>query len=443
MTPDPAQVGRASVRSANLPTHRGQSVRLPPLLNTKDDFDCWRKRLSDPASLIVLDLFCGAGGMSLGFANEGFVIGAGIDTDEQACETFAANFPAKAPQLDLSAVRCSDDAREVINRLDLPRVDIIVGGPPCQGFSVVGRARIRALPEKERRLELLRRNELYAQFFHFVAAAEPLMFIMENVQTMTSWEDGVYFQDMLDRARDLHYETFTDVLDARDYGVPQARRRQFIVGSPVGRVFRFPIPRTPKPFSLMDAIGDLPTLSAPSLTETLTYGARQTGPYQQLMRSRVNPDEADLIHDHIVRPVRDDDRDIFLAMKPGDRYIDIDPAYQRYSTASFTDKYYKLLPDAPCVTITAHMAKDGYRYIHPDCDQCRTLSVREAARVQSFDDAFRFAGHRSSRYRQIGNAVPPLLAQEIAVRVRRAIRAGGRQLRLPLPENVVIPSDRA
>jgi len=98
----------------------------------------------------------------------------------------------------------------------------------------------------------------------------------------------------------------------------------------------------------------LPPVSAPSLTETLAYTARQKGPYQQLMRSRVNPDESALIRDHIVRPVRNDDRDIFLAMKPGDRYIDIDPAYQRYSTASFADKYYKLLPDAPCVTITAH-----------------------------------------------------------------------------------------
>jgi len=159
---------------------------------------------------------------------------------------------------------------------------------------------------------------------------------------------------MLDKAHDLHYETFTDVLDARDYGVPQSRRRQFIVGSPVGRVFRFPAPRTPRPFSLRDAIGDLPPVSAPSLTETLAYTARQKGPYQQLMRNRVNPDESALIRDHIVRPVRNDDRDIFLAMKPGDRYIDIDPAYQRYSTASFADKYYKLLPDAPCVTITAH-----------------------------------------------------------------------------------------
>jgi len=192
--PGSADNRRAKVRSANLPTHRGQAVHPLPRLTSQIDFDLWQERLHDPVSLIVLDLFCGAGGMSLGFADEGFVIGAGLDADEQACETFAANFPARALRLNLSDVKCPDDARDVIKRLDLPRVDIIIGGPPCQGFSVVGRARICALPEEERRLELLKRNELYVQFFHFVAGAEPLMFVMENVQTMTSWEDGIYSQ---------------------------------------------------------------------------------------------------------------------------------------------------------------------------------------------------------------------------------------------------------
>jgi DNA (cytosine-5)-methyltransferase 1 len=172
---------------------------------------------------------------------------------------------------------------------------------------------------------------------------------------------------MLDKAHDLHYETFTDVLDARDYGVPQSRRRQFIVGSPVGRVFRFPAPRTrgPSLFEMPSAI--CPRVGSFADGDTGIYREAK-GPYQQLMRSRVNPDESALIRDHIVRPVRNDDRDIFLAMKPGDRYIDIDPAYQRYSTASFADKYYKLLPDAlasrlprtksPCAT-TARWRRDA------------------------------------------------------------------------------------
>ena len=109
-------------------------------------------------------------------------------------------------------------------------------------------------------------------------------------------------------------------------------------------------------------------------------------------------------------------------MQPGDRYIDIPEEYRRYNSNSFKDKYYKLPPDEPVVTITAHMAKDGYRYIHWDATQCRTLSVREAARIQSFGDHFRFAGFRSSRFWQIGNAVPPLMAEEIAKQVMRACR---------------------
>jgi DNA (cytosine-5)-methyltransferase 1 len=103
------------------------------------------------------------------------------------------------------------------------------------------------------------------------------------------------------------------------------------------------------------------------------------------------------------------------------RYRDIDPRYQRYDTRSFYDRYLMLNPDEPCNTITAHMAKDGYRYIHWDTMQHRTLSVREAARTQSFGDHFRFAGHRTNRYIQIGNAVPPLLAEAIGRQVKRAI----------------------
>lgn len=430
----PAHVRPGKIRSANLPTHRGQAVRLEPLLQGEEPLAQWQSRVDDPAELIVLDLFCGAGGMSQGFASEGFFVAAGIDSDPVTCETHAANFSSKTLCLDLSGVQSTEQAKEILKQLGIPRVDVIVGGPPCQGFSIVGRARIRSLPKEEQRKEILKRNHLYRPFFHFVEAAQPLLFALENVQTMKSWESGSVFGDMLEIAARLDYETYTDVLNAADYGVPQLRRRQFVVGSHVGRAFRFPSPRFPMPVTLEEAIGDLPHVSAPSLYETIPYTPRRIGLYQQLMRSRVPQEDAELVHDHVVRPVRDDDREIFSTMEPGHRYIDIDARYRRYKTDSFVDKYYMLKPDAPCVTITAHMAKDGYRYIHWDREQCRTLSVREAARAQSFDDAFRFAGHRSSRYRQIGNAVPPLLAQELAISVRRAIKAGGRQLFLPFQE---------
>jgi DNA (cytosine-5)-methyltransferase 1 len=109
-------------------------------------------------------------------------------------------------------------------------------------------------------------------------------------------------------------------------------------------------------------------------------------------------------------------------MKPGDRYIDIEEQYRRYNADTFKDKYYMLRPDAPGVTITAHLAKDGYRYIHWDIEQHRTISVREAARIQSFGDHFHFTGSRSARFRQIGNAVPPLLAGAIAEQIHLALQ---------------------
>jgi DNA (cytosine-5)-methyltransferase 1 len=434
VTSDAVRPERGTIRSANLPTHRGIAVRLPPLLVGDDALATWHRRLASRDTLIVLDLFCGAGGMSLGFDSEGFFTAAAIDSEPMACETFAANFPAHVRCHDLSTVTSAEQARAIIRDLGLPRVDVVIGGPPCQGFSIGGRSRIRTLPNEEHRQRILQRNDLYRPFFHFVEAARPLMFVMENVSAIKSWEDGSYFADILNSAARIGYDTLKEVLNAADFGVPQIRRRQFLVGSRIGRVFRFPTPRPVDPVTLLEAIGDLPTVQAPSLEETRPYCPRQTGPYQQLMRSRVPPAEQALIHDHVVRPVREDDRDVFRAMQPGHRYIDIDPRYHRYRADTFKDKYYMLRPDEPCVTITAHLAKDGYRYIHWDVDQCRTISVREAARIQSFDDAFRFAGHRTNRYRQIGNAVPPLLAREIAVRVRRAIR-GPWQLSLPWYES--------
>jgi len=411
-----------AVVSKNLPSERGPDIRLTPRINDTDTLDRWRTAVTDAKALTVLDLFCGAGGMSSGFEAEGFVVVGGIDADVRAVETFAANHASKGVCHDLSQITSPDDARAFVESHDIPHPHVLVGGPPCQGFSIVGRARIRSLSSADQ-LRLLARNELYNHFFSFVEALQPLIFIIENVPAIKSLRSGFYFEDILQKTRALGYEPYERVLDASQHGVPQYRRRQFIVGSRIG-MFRFPSPRRTTSVSLEEAIGDLPSVTAPSLIETLPYVPRHTGPYQQLMRSRVPKEEAEFIHDHVVRPIRDDDRRAFLKLPPGGRYIDLDPEDQRYSVDSFKDKYYKLRPDTPSVTVTAHMAKDGYRYIHWDNDQCRTLSVREAARIQSFDDSYRFAGHRSSRYRQIGNAVPPLLARELAVRVRRAIMGG-------------------
>lgn len=398
------------IRSADLPSVRGTCVRLPARLDNAEVQAQWQEKLRDPSVPKIVDLFAGAGGMSEGFVEEGFTVAAALDHDQFACESFAANIPAKVICTDISSI---ENPTAIINEFDYSAIDVIVGGPPCQGFSTVGRARILSLEEEQQQV-LLARNELYQQYFRFIEHFRPAFFVMENVPALLNFNDGAYFTGIQEECERLGYVWEHKTINAADYGVPQLRRRLIVIGSRVGRIFRWPR-ATHEPVTLRDAIGDLPVVQAPSMIECLPYEPQnELSRYQQLMRSRVPAEDRDKIYDHLVRPVREDDRHIFSLMQPGHRYIDIPEEYRRYNSASFKDKYYKLLPDQACVTITAHMARDGYRYIHWDNNQCRTLSVREAARAQSFGDHYRFAGFRSSRFRQIGNAVPPLMARAIA-----------------------------
>lgn len=427
---------RAVVRSKNLSTHRGSRVRLQPGLRGEEATSAWQTALVEPESLLAIDLFCGAGGLSYGFQQAGFIIAAGIDNDMDACETHAANCFSRTLCLDIQTVK---SPQALMEELEVPRVDVIIGGPPCQGFSLAGQARIRSL-SKEMQDEIHARNYLYREFVRFVGDLKPLFFLLENVPHLNSFSDGIIARAIARDFDALGYCVYSPLLlEAADFGVPQKRRRLFIIGSRVGWVYRPPRPThgTVRPVrTLADAIADLPPVQAPSLVEELVYTPCErpdldvSGEYAALMRSAIPPSQQTVLFDHVVRPVREDDAEIFCAMRPGDRYRDVDPRYRRYALKRsqrdgryhFADRYYKLRWDQPCGTITAHMAKDGYRYIYPDHDQARTLSVREAARVQSFPDHFRFAGYRTSRFRQIGNAVPPLLAEAIARALARAIR---------------------
>ena len=408
------------IRSKNLASTPGNIIALPSRLDNSVEKEHWLQDLCNPEIPKVLDLFCGAGGFSEGFVNTGFTVVAGIDHTPAALNTFAANIAARTFLTDISEI---EDPQTIVEGLKIGGIDVIIGGPPCQGFSQVGQARIRSLDEDEQ-LKLLARNELYSQFFRFVEIFHPSFFVMENVPNLLTFENKAYIQAIQKESERLGYSIDFRILDASDYGVPQVRRRLIVVGSLNGRLFYWPRTINEKDkVSLTDAIGDLPAVKPPQLEECLEYApVSKLTSYQQLMRCRVPLAEKQFIRDHVVRPVREDDIVIFSNMKPGDRYTDIDPRYQRYNAESFKDKYYMLKPDAPGVTITAHLDKDGYRYIHWDSSQHRTISVREAARIQSFGDHFRFAGGRSARFRQIGNAVPPIMAEKIAEQIKRAIK---------------------
>lgn len=467
---------RACRRSADLPTTRGVCVRLGPRLKKDGGPEAWEKRVRDRHQLVVLDLFCGAGGLSQGFHDAGFFIAAGIDADPRCVETFVANFLAKGAVRDLTGITDTGVRSLVHDELEIPRVDVIVGGPPCQGFAGVGRAKIRSLAD-EYRQRLARRDHLYREFVQFVESLQPLCFVMENVPHLASFQDGRIAARIREDFDRIGYEIGTIdrpgeplFLDAEDFGVPQTRKRLFYVGFLRGRTApvapprpthygRFMQPRIsaaarpaqlplrspngpgglaafflPPPRTVADAIADLPRVPAPSLEHVRRYepeerndliarAALRDPDYRRLMRSRMSEGEEYLLYDHVVRPVREDDAEAFRYMPEGGTYLDVPEEYRRYKLEDghFKDRYFRLPWDQPSRAITAHIARDGYWYIHPDRDQGRTLSVREAARIQSFPDHFRFAGHRTAMYRMIGNAVPPLLAYAIARQVREAI----------------------
>lgn len=365
--------------------------------------------------------------MSEGFVNAGFTVVAAFDKEPAALKTFAANIPARIVCGDIGEL---EDPREALNGLNISQIDVIIGGPPCQGFSQVGKARIRSL-EQEEQVRLLARNELYKQFFRFIEIFEPQFFVMENVPNLATFENGAYLAAIKKESDRLGYTVNSRIIDTADYGVPQRRRRLIIVGGKKGNLFWWPKGRK-NIVTLDEAIGDLPKVmpdSSDALQETRPYrNPESPSDYQQLIRCKVPENETGIIFDHIVRPVREDDVKIFTIMKPGDNYSAVPEEYRRYNSDSFKDKYYKLKPDAPSVTVTAHLDKDGYRYIHYDSEQYRTISVREAARIQSFGDHFRFCGSRSARFRQIGNAVPPILAEALAENILLAMERSSNSL---------------
>ncbi len=399
----------------DLPRARGDSLELPPLV----------KETSAPLENnypTVVDLFCGAGGMSLGFESAGFRTILGVDFDRRANQTFAANIRARGVVHDLNNVT---DFRVFFAEHGVHQVTGIIGGPPCQGFSRVGKGRIRHRDRLKGHQEPQRdpRNHLYQQFLAAVAALRPLFFVMENVPDLASYEDddGELLADRIqEEFEHLGYAVDRRVLRASDFGVPQNRKRLFFVGfhHSLGKLFYWPDQDAARTLygvqSLRTAIGDLPVVADGHLTRCIPYEGTPESWLHRWYRGSMPEGLETLLFDHLTRPHREDDKKVFRGMHEGQRYVDIEEADRRYRSDIFRDKYRKLIWDAPSWTLTAHIRRDSYRYIHPQMEPPRTLSLREAARIQSFPDHWRFCGHRSSAFAQIGNAVPPLLSRALA-----------------------------
>lgn len=399
--------------------------------------------------LSFIDLFGVPGGMSLGFKIAGMKSVGALDVFDSGIVTYKKNFP-ETPE---ENIVCADASRNNIvekfrkeTSLKQGDVDVIIGGPPCQGFSVIGRIKIASLVKNgqrngrssDARFINDKRNNLYKSFIKFVGWFKPKAVVMENVLGMKSYKKGSVVEQIKDDFTRVGYPNVDcKVLNAVDYGVPQSRRRVFFIATRNKKTISWPNPthfpksefdrtylnKADKEYvSAWDAISDLPSLSLPEKyikqrNSIRKYRKEPSCDFQKWAR-----DDLEFSENNITRWHRKKDVQVFRNMKPGGRWSDLSDADRKkigYSDKSFVDKWKRLPIDAPSWTVVSHLHKDGYMYIHPTRN--RTISVREAARLQSFPDSFVFYGSRSAQFKQIGNAVPPLLAMAIAKHLKKIL----------------------
>ena len=398
-------------RRTAVPSHRGNQLRLPARSSAPDpgDLAAVRQWVQSADTPRAIDLFCGAGGLSLGLRDAGFNVLVGADSNQWAVETHTANLGGLGYVGDLS------DPSELIEQLEgwgVTHVELVAGGVPCQPFSRAGQAKIRELIRAGERHPADPRASLWRSFMEVVEYLQPDAVLVENVPDLPTWDDGAVLSGFLETLGDLGYRVDARIVDCFRFGVPQHRSRLMLTGLRGGRSMSWP-EETDELTSLSDAIGDLPPVPGGQRCERLPYVPRpgSGSTFQKRMRDGLAPADQPWIHDHITRAVRTDDWEAYTGLDEGQTYADIPQHLQRYRTDIFTDKYKRLAWGELSRTITAHIAKDGYWYIHPE--QHRTLSIREAARLQTFPDWFRFAGQPSHRYAQIGNAVPPFAGEAI------------------------------
>src|SRR5262245_43432889 len=404
--------------SDRLKTERSALLRLPVHANAArtESFRRWVARQRRP---LAIDLFSGCGGLSAGLEQAGFTVVLSVDNDPWALETHRHNLPGAAINLDLADPERVD---VLLRLLEGQSIDLVAGGPPCQPFSRAGRPKLRDLIRGGVRSAKDERTELWQTFISVVERLRPSAMLLENVPDMALGDELVIARAMTERLEKAGYDVQMRLLDSWRFGVPQHRQRFILVAMRDGHQFTWPAEQ--KKVTLREAIGDLPSLRGGQGKSEMA-SARPSSPFQR--RARAGMNGSAIVHDHVTRPVRADDREAFRLMKPGTRYGELPDHLRRYRADIFDDKYNKLSWTDVSRSITAHIAKDGYWYIHPS--DPRTLTIREAARIQTFPDRFRFAGSRSNAFTQIGNAVPPALGQVVA-----------RSLRSRLPNDLTVAS---
>jgi DNA (cytosine-5)-methyltransferase 1 len=345
------------------------------------------------STLNVLDLFCGAGGLSYGFESAGFDILLGIDNNQKALETFELNHKgSKSICGDITEITYEEHIKPL---LDGKQIDVIIGGPPCQGMSISG-------PRKFDDP----RNKLYLSYMRLVNEIQPKAFVIENVPGLVGLFGGQIKDSVIEKFTEMGYQIEYKILCSSDYGVPQSRKRVVFVGRKTGK-FEYP-EINPNVVTCSMALSDLPPLEDELGEEVSEYPLPPQNPYQKLMRER-----SDKVLNHVAACHSEKVKTIIALVPDGGNYKDLPDEYR--NTRNFHVAWTRFASNKPAPTIdTGHRHHFHYKYN-------RVPTVRECARLQSFPDDFKFLGNKTQQFRQVGNAVPPLMAQAIAEQVKKML----------------------
>lgn len=406
--------------------------------------------------LNILDVFSGAGGLTEGFRDKNcYNFICHVEMDKDACATLKLRniyyylkkkdnllpyyeyIQGKISRDELYSIIPSNITKDILNkeissetisfifeyidqRLGNGELDGIIGGPPCQAYSTIGRANNKSKKLTDNRIYL------YKYYLDFLNRYKPKFFIFENVKGLLSFKDlhgDLLLPKILREFNMCGYRVEYKIVDASNYGVAQRRERLFIIGYrkdllPKNDFFNF-LDRYNEPApNIRELFSDLSFIK--SGTESNKYNNNNTSSFI----NKYIRDKYDVLTQHIARPHNENDLEIYkLVLKAKQnginlKYTDLPKTLQTHSnTTSFLDRYKALDYDSFSHTIVAHISKDGHYYIHPDLNQNRSISVREAARIQGFPDNFYFEKSRTSAFKQIGNAVPPILSEKIAMAI--------------------------
>lgn len=414
--------------------------------------------------LTYIDLFAGAGGLSEGFIRQGFKPIAHIEMDKAACNTLLIrnayyylketnNFdiyidyiknnsikreelysllPEKLKNSVINSSISEENNKDIFNKidklLDEKKVDIIIGGPPCQAYSLIGRA------AHKKKMIGDERNYLYVQYAEFLKKYKPKMFVFENVTGLLSAKEPggeKYLNKMLALFKKVGYETEYKILNAKDFGVLQNRKRVILIGKKGAEKDFYPeFEKLQTNVFVEEIFKGLPKLQA---GEGCNFATNYTNEISDYLIENKIQNGFDFTTQHIARPNIDRDKEIYreAVLKWNNErkrlnYNELEERLKNHKNRrSFVDRFKVVAAnEKACHTVVAHIAKDGHYYIHPDINQNRSITPREAARLQSFPDDFYFEGHsekpsRTAAFRQIGNAVPPLMAEKIAEAIKK------------------------